>query len=59
VESHIADTVVAGAFLCKLPAVEVRARDQRARVWALVCARAHTPHARSPSRRRALAFPRA
>jgi len=25
VESHIADTVVAGAFLCKLPAVEVRA----------------------------------
>jgi L-aspartate oxidase len=26
VESHIADTVVAGAFLCKLPAVEVRAR---------------------------------
>jgi L-aspartate oxidase len=28
VESHIADTVVAGAFLCKLPAVEVRAASR-------------------------------
>jgi L-aspartate oxidase len=32
VESHIADTVVAGAFLCKLPAVEVVCREGAAAV---------------------------